>query len=380
MNILKKIFLLSIVILFLSLLLWGVYNLSFKKPDVATQNNAPKETEEAPLAPVKDALKIKALSSEAAIAPVYIFEENTIKYFTPGGQVHRIDPDGSGKSVLSAKELPGLSDVIWSPDQTKAIAKFVETDGQTQFYYYDYLTQTNTPIKKNVDEIAWQTSGNRIFYKYYDQKTKKRSLNISDPDGSNWTKLADIDYRNISIAQIPKSGLVSFWNKPDSYTQTTLETIPLITGERKMIYKEKFGADYLWSKDGNLVLISSVDVRAGSKIQLAVMNYNGGEYRNLDIPTFVSKCAWSQDGKTIYYTLPGNIPSSAILPNEYMEGKFKTTDTFWKVNVTDGKKTRLLEAADIKDPYDATNLFLSADESVLFFTNKNDSKIYRIEL
>ncbi|MFA6047406.1 MAG: hypothetical protein WCV59_01810 [Parcubacteria group bacterium] len=380
MSIVKKIFLLSSIILVLALLLWGVYNLSFKKPDT-TAKTTPEKTAEIPAPTVpKDEVKIKALSDEAVIAPVYIPTDNAIEYYSKTGQTYKIDTDGANKITISSKELPGLAGVLWSPDQTKVITKFTGADGSAQFYYYDYSTQKAVPIKKNVDEIAWQATGNKIFYKFYDPKTKKRTLNVSNPDGSGWTKLADIDYRNISIAQIPKSGLVSFWNSADSYSQTIFETVPLISGEKKAIYKEKFGADYMWSPDGNLVLVSSADQRAGTKMQLAVMNYNGGEYRNLDIPTFVSKCVWSRDGKTIYYSLPGNIPASAILPNEYMEGKFKTTDTFWKVNVADGKKTRILETTDIKDSYDATGLFLNLDESFLFFTNKADGKLYRIAL
>lgn len=382
MSIIKKIFLLSLIILILSLLLWGVYNLSFKKPAETTKNiETPEKTAGIPGLPTsKDGEKIKAVSAEAVIAPVYISTENTIEYYSREGQTYKIDTDGNNKITVSSKELPGLTDALWSPDRTKVITKFIGTDGQAQFYYYDYSTQLGVPIKKNVDEISWQATGNKIFYKFYDPKNKKRTLNVSNPDGSGWIKLADIDYRNISIAQIPKSGLVSFWNRPDSYTQTIFETVPLITGEKKTVYKEKFGADYLWSKDGNLVLVSSADQRAGTKMQLAVMNYNGGEYRNLDIPTFALKCVWSRDGKTVYYSLPGNIPVSAILPNEYMEGKFKTIDTFWKVDITDGKKTRILETADIKEAYDATGLFLNDDESILFFVNKTDGKIYRITL
>jgi len=380
MNIVKKIFLLSLIILFLSLLLWGVYNLSFKKPDTTAKTAAPEKTAEIPNTAPTDEAKIKAVSDEAIIAPAYITEKDTIKYYSRTGQTYEISTDGSNKTTLSSKQLSGLIGVLWSPDKTKVITKFTGTDGQPQFYYFNYSTQIGVPLKKNIDQIAWQTNSSRIFYKYYDAKTKKRSLNISDPDGSNWTKLTDIDYRDISIAQIPASGLVSFWNRPDSYSQTIFETIPMISGEKKTVYKEKFGADYLWSPDGSLVLVSSADQRTGTKMQLAVMNYNGGEYRNLDIPTFVSKCVWSRDGKTVYYSLPGNIPSSAILPNEYMEGKFKTTDTFWKVSVTDGKKTRILETADIKEAYDATGPFLNDDESILFFTNKTDGKLYRIAL
>lgn len=380
--IVKKIFFLSLIMMVLSLLLWGVYNLSFKKPDSTAKetNTSGKDKGISDLLKPPSEDKIKAITDEAVIGPTYVSGSNTIKYYAQTGETYEIDTDGNNKKTISDKKLSGLTDVLWSPDETKVITKFSSPDGQPQFYYYDYSTQLGIPIKKNVDEIAWQSSGNRIFYKYYDQQTKKRTFNISNPDGTDWLKLSDIDYRNVSIAPVPKSGLVSFWNRPDSYAQTVFETVPVISGEKKTVFKEKYGADYLWSKDGTTVLVSSVDTRAGSRMQLGIMNYNGGEYRNLDIPTFVSKCVWSRDGKTVYYSLPGNIPPSSILPNEYMDGKFKTADTFWKVNIADGKKTRILETSDIKDSYDATSMFLNDDESALFFVNKSDGKLYRITL
>ena len=378
MSIIKKIFFLSVLILAMSLLFWGVYNLSFKKT-TAPVAQEPAPTVEAPAIP-KTLPQIAAISDEAVISPVLTGDGSQIKYYSRAtGQVYEIDLDGGNKSTLASTELPGINNIFWSEDGTKVISKFIKPDGM-QFFYYDYTTQKGTPLKKNVDEIAWQTSGNKIFYKYYDEQTKKRSLNISDPDGSGWSKLADIDYRNVSIAQIPQSGLVSFWNSPDALTETIFTSVPLIAGEKKTIFQGKFGADYLWSPDGSLALVSHTDVRGGSKMQLATMNYNGGEYKNLDAPTFVSKCAWSKDNKTIYYALPGGIPPSAILPNEYNEGKITTTDTFWKINIETGEKARLIETDKIGNKYDTTQIFLNADESKLFFTNKIDGKLYRIDL
>jgi hypothetical protein len=182
-----------------------------------------------PSAPVaKAGEKIKALSDEAVIAPAYSSTDNAIKYYARTGETYSIDTDGLNKATISSQKISGLADVLWSPDQTKVISKTTLANGSAQFYYYDYSTQKGVPIKKNTDEIAWQTNGNKIFYKYYDPATKKRTLNISDPDGTNWTKLADIDYRNISISQIPQSSLVSFWNKPDAYTETIFDSIPAL--------------------------------------------------------------------------------------------------------------------------------------------------------
>ena len=378
MNIIKKIFFACLIIFLMSLLLWRVYNLAFKKAPAPIVDTKPKDTTPAP---VKTTSTISAVSDEAVLAPVLSPDKNYIKYYSKGtGKVYQINIDGQQKSVISSQGLAGLKDVLWSPDETKAITKFVGPDGQAKFYFYDYATEKGIALKNNVDQISWQINGTKIFYKYYDATSKQRTLNVSDPDGTNWSKLADISYRDIDINQIPQSGLVSFWNKPDAFTATIFESIPVISGNRKTILQGNFGADYLWSPNGNSVLLSSTDTRGGSKMQLAVMNSNGGEYKNLDLPTMVSKCVWSKDNKTAYCAFPTGIPDNAIMPNDYMDSKFTTTDTFWKVDTVTGKKDRLMDTDKISGQYDAVGLFFNADESKLFFTNKIDGKIYKINL
>jgi hypothetical protein len=110
------------------------------------------------------------------------------------------------------------------------------------------------------------------------------------------------------------------------------------------------------------------------------MNAQGGQFQALMFPTVVSKCAWSHDSKFLFCSMPGNLPDSAILPNDWQDGKFSAADTFWKIDVATGKKDRLVDTENIKDSFDAINLFLSQDEKTLFFTNKSDGKLYKLAL
>ncbi len=381
MSTLKKIFFLSLFIFVLSSLFWGVYNLSFKKTaDPVAEKNEP-ESEPEKTTPVKEIPAITAVSDEPVISPALSTDGNTIRYYSKtNGQAWEMNLDGTGKKILGETELVGLADTYWASDKNKVVTRFNKIGEKTAFFYYNHTEKKGVKLKDNLDEVVWNTNGNKILYKYYSPTNQERTLNIADPDGSNWQKLADLKYRYVNIAQIPMSGLISFWNRPDAYTETILKTIPAIGGEEKTVFTGKFGADYLWNSSGTHTLISHSDIRIGSKMQLATINYNGGEYKSLNIPTFVSKCVWSKNQKTIYYALPGNIPQSAILPNEYDEGKFTTTDTFWKVNLENGEKTRLVEPENIPGKFDATKLFLNSDESVLFFVNKIDGKLYRMEL
>jgi hypothetical protein len=92
----------------------------------------------------------------------------------------------------------------------------------------------------------------------------------------------------------------------------------------------------------------------------------------------VKKCVWSTDSKSLFCALPGNIPETSILPNDWQEGKLQTTDTFWKIEVATGEKERLIEIEKISGSFDVLEPFLSQDEKTLFFSNKADGKLYRL--
>lgn len=358
--------------------------MSFKKQTTASQaKNTSSSNEKISLGeqqPV-DNSKVSAVIQEAVISPILSQNQNNLKYYEKNsGKAFEVDFFGNGKKAVSALDVPNLEDVSWSIDRTQAILKIKKPDGKTSFTLHNFQDGTDMTLKDNIDEVSWQTNANRIFYKYYDSKNSARSLNVSDPDGKNWKKIADVPYRNVSIAQIPKTGVVSFWNSPDASVKTIFQTVPIIGGEIKTIYQDSFGADYLWDKSGNRALISHSNDNSGSKIQLGIINYSGDGYKDLNIPTFVSKCIWSEDGKTVFYALPGEIPDGSVLPNDYLDGKFNTTDTFWRVNLETGEKNRLVETNEIKGRYDADSLFLNSSESLLFFTNRIDGKLYRIAL
>lgn len=372
----KKIFISSFSVFILLLLFWGVYFFAFKE-DAKQQKSPLVQSDSTEIEVIQKKPKLLAISEETVLSPTLIKDQSAIKYYSKeNGLVYRVEFDGSRKIALTEKELPGLRGVSWSPDQNKVI-----TNKNGLFFFYDYDERANHPLKDNLDTVVWQ-SNEKILYKYYNASTGKRSLNIANPDGSSWNELTSLDFKNTSIRPIPMTGLISFWNQGNGFEETSLRTIPALGGEEKTVFSGKFGADYLWSPDGSQLLISHVTERSSSNIQLAFTNAKGGEYKNLNVSTFVSKCVWSKNENSVFYALPGMIPSSVVLPNDYIAHKFETADTFWKIDLDTGKTTRLVELDDLSKvpPVDAVDLFLTEDESFLFFTNRTDGKLYRLAL
>lgn len=388
MSLFKKIFIVSTALLVAALFFLAIYNFSFKKNPVAGNGAEEKSDPLFDLSKKKEKnpedKKIMAITDEAIISPALKDDGDHILYYAKSnGNVLRVNLEGKEKKIISSDNLSGLVDNLWSPKRDKVISQFRQGEYDS-FSMYDFNTQKVKNYDPGMDNIVWSNLGDKIIYKYYDGSAKKWTLNVSDPDAGNWKELTGLEYRNMKIAQIPQSTLVSFWNAPNSFEETNLSVVSMMGGEKKRIFSQKFGADYLWSPNGEKALVSSVENKGGSRMNLAVMNSNGGEYSSLNVPTMASKCVWSGENTVVYCAFPGSIPESAVMPNDYQEGKIQTKDTFWKINIAaGGKQERIVEIEDLnamKMNFDAKNLFLSSDEEKLFFVNSYDGKLYRINL
>ena len=375
----QKVFIISAGLLLPILLLLAIYNLVFKEEKVVDQsviNDQTQGLDENSLGNSVIRKKIMQVTDVSIISPTFDETKEKIKYYDKSGIVWQIDADGGNKKQLSSQKLNQLKEVLWSPDKKKVITHFSE-NGE-RFYYYDFKADKVSELKKGLDFVRWDTLGTRIIYKYFDEESKKRSLNISNIDGSDWKELAPISYRYISVSPIPQSSIISFWNMPKATDESILQLVGSNGGEIRTLLKGKYGADYLWSTDGQQALVSSLMEKGINKINLGLVSMDG-QYKSLDIPTLVSKAVWSSDKKTLYYALPGDIPEGSIMPDDYDNRKIATSDTFWSVDVTIGTKQRLVELKDIPEKYDASNLFLSPTEDALYFINRSDNKLYRIE-
>jgi hypothetical protein len=379
MSLNKKIFIASSVFFLIIVLFWGIYNLSFKKE--ISHNLSSEKNSSSLLKKIIPTQKnvISLISKDSLLDPILNKDGVTITYYAKNDEkIYQIDLDGNNKKELSNNSLKQLYKLAWSPEKDRVLFGF-KNGHFLKFGFFNYLSKRGGELNQQIINATWQNE-QKIIYVFYDSTKKSSSLNVADWDGKNWQKLTTLDYENQKIKPVPHSGLISFWNRPHASYKSNFYSIPLIGGEKKLILNSFWGADYLWSPSGNRILISHVKEKNGKRLFLGITDFQGKHYQDLNLPTLISKCVWSKDSKTIFCALPGSIPSNSLLPNDYEEKKFFTTDTFWKINVETGERERLLDLDAIKEKYDAQNLFFNQDESMLFFVNRYDNKLYRINL
>ena len=64
------------------------------------------------------------------------------------------------------------------------------------------------------------------------------------------------------------------------------------------------------------------------------------------------------------------------MPDDYYKGKIESSaEEIVKMNLDTGENKKIISA-----DFDAHNLFLSKDETYLFFINKKDGRLYRLTL
>jgi hypothetical protein len=375
----KKIFIVASILLLVVLIFFGIYTVAFKSDETKIIKNNTEEIK-GKQTDITDVLskKIVNITSDSVVSATISNDGEVIKYYDAiDGRAWTMTERGTNQKVLSSDTTRGVPiSAKWSPDSESTILKY----DNGEIFVHNHVTGIDNKLRDGMDDVVWTGVGGKILYKYYDKNTKERTLNIADADGTNWKKLTDLPFQFTTFVQIPSSVRAAFWPSADAQTNTELFTVSTINESvPKKIFSDKYGADFLFSPNGQKILISSSSPD-GKKIILGVMDKNGSNYIDLQVPTIIKKAVWSKDNKTVYYAQPNNVPNDVIWPNDYNEKKITTTDTFFKVDVTTGKKSRIIETDEIDEQIDAINLFLSPDEDILFFTNRVNDLLYRLKL
>ena len=235
-------------------------------------------------------------------------------------------------------------------------------------------------LKDGMDIVQWVPFEDKVIYKYYDQASGARTMDLANPDGSNWQTIADIPYKDAQLNSSLRGKDICYYPWPDARVETQKVCLGGLDRDQRVVYQGVFGADYLWSPSGSRILASFAQERVGNKLSLAAMNGQGGELKPLNFPTTVRKCVWSKNEVFVYCAMMSGFPEGSELPNAWEEGKIETKDTLWKINTQNAKKERIVELEELPGSLDAINLFLDDDEANLFFIDRNTGGLYRVRL
>jgi len=290
------------------------------------------------------------------------------------------DFNGDKKNSIGAYPFVQVDGIEWNAKKQKALVV-----DRGDYLIYDLNDNSVKELDKNIDIAIWDSRGEKIVYKYYNPQTKTRGLATMDPfEEENRQGIIDeLPFKIVDILAIPKTSQVCVFPYPDFGIKEPFNCYDTRNNEEVFTFVGDYGADYKWSPDGKRLLVSYLQPGTNNKLILGVTNEQGSEFNGLGFSTTVKKCVWSDDNEHVYcamLSLPDEAAGLAQLPNDWQSEKYHSVDTFWKINVNDRKKERLIEAEEIPVNIDADNLFVDPDERYLFFTDRNTGNLYRLAL
>ena len=223
----KKTFYISLGLLLLVLIFLAAYNFAFRNnvndpiADPEKKNAPPALSDTVPIV-----TNIQNVINENILGAV-IAGDGTVYYYSLDEQtLKKASMEGKDKSVLMSN-LPGEPlRIAWSPQRDKVLILLRQSGGQSLWHFADLATKTLIPLRPEMSRLTWNNLGDKMLYQYTDPRSGERSLNVADPDGSGWKKLAFL-YRDSFIAPIPQSTAVSFWGKPNALEKTYFEAVSL---------------------------------------------------------------------------------------------------------------------------------------------------------
>jgi hypothetical protein len=162
--------------------------------------------------------------------------------------------------------------------------------------------------------------------------------------------------------------------QPSSLVRTSLWTINTSTKTVTRVAGPAFGLMARWSKNGRYVFTMNTD--GAGALSLSFIDTKLKNTTPLRIATLPSKCFIQDNTPIMYCGVPQGAPEGIMLPDDYLKGKFVSTDRIIKIDFKTPKVTELWsgesESLDIQNPALIGN--------VLFFTNKTDDSVWKLAL
>jgi hypothetical protein len=303
---------------------------------------------------------------------------NLLYYNSDDGHFYKTTPDGD-RVLLSDKVFNNVQNVVWSPTKDKAIMEY--PDGYKTVY--DFNTQKQTTLPFNWYDFSFSPNGKEIAFKLDSKYPENRWLSIANADGTGAVAIENMgdNADKVTVTWSSNKQVVAFSRTGEP--RGAWEQSVLLVGR----YGEKFtplmvdgqGFESSWDNLGQKIAYSVYSPSSDYNPELYVINATGDNagYGKIDtgLKTTSSKCTFNQAGDSLYCAVPQDLPYGSALVPELADN---TKDDFYKVDLKTGQTSLLAEPAF--GSYQVNSVFLSSDESLLYFVDSVTGKLRSIQL
>ncbi|MEK9174779.1 MAG: hypothetical protein AAB725_02305 [Patescibacteria group bacterium] len=372
----KKILIILAAVLTLTLAGLAVYYIFFKKtegPSLPREEISSLTEELAPEAKER----LIPITEEAVLAASLVGSNTAtgtekIIYAAWDGSVNQINYNGQDKNKIGLAAVERIGEVKISPNGELLSFRYGLATGLNRYLIYNIASRSLKTLPQNVMGVSFGPSSEILLLTSGSGGAKiiQSSADLSKNKEITTSKIPDLvlDWYN--------ENSVALKTRPSGLAQGILYLLDLKTKKTKRVMGGVYGLTSNFSPSGKKVLISQTDAD-GFSLQAAAINLEKNTQRNLNLFTLPEKCAWSQDERVVFCSvIKADRAENYIMPDDYYKRRVRSNgEEVIRVNLETGQVQKIMA-----NVFDATNLFLSPDESYLFFINKIDGRLYRLTL
>jgi len=302
---------------------------------------------------------------------------DAVFYNKDASQFFRLD--GTRAVPLSDQKFFNVESVTWAQNLDKAIMEY--PDGSN--IIYDFTTERQITLPHELTDFSFNSNGESIAGKWFGDTDDENWLMVGDANGSNFQLVEPLGDRghNVEVAHSPNDQVIALVREPvDANTQSVL---PIgVYGENfKSFNVDGLKFESEWSPVGNALLynVTTADNNYNPELWLTTGDTQtlGTSHLNLQLNTRAEKCAFSSSGTSIYCAESTNLPRGSGLYPELARG---LPDAFFRIDLNSGQKIPLAIPVGSQTAYTAESVFLSGDESQLFFVDEITGRLHSIRL
>ncbi|HVY68115.1 MAG TPA: hypothetical protein VHA30_04455 [Patescibacteria group bacterium] len=312
------------------------------------------------------------LTADQVVSPALFYNGSGIAYFDKQGNLYQAALDSSSgqlqltnKKQLDIPAKAGITKILWPQRSQDYIAQITDASGKISWSYFNSTTQTYTDLPPQVEAVSWLPNGTQVMYIWVDNG--KATLNIGNPDTTNWQYLADMWETDDALFVSPDGSQALYYETDATSTSNAINSVTSDGKIWKGLVKSGFNLGISWSPDGQKFLFGKKDINSQS-YQLWIYNMTSGEVKNLGLYTTPDKTTWASDSNAIYAAVPASGQAGS--------GNL-TQDAFYRLDTTTLDKKQYSSGST---PLDGEDLFLTSAGDRLVFKNAQDGGLYYLDL
>ncbi|MFZ4648868.1 MAG: hypothetical protein ACOYMB_04570 [Patescibacteria group bacterium] len=300
---------------------------------------------------------------------------NTVQYYNEfDGKFYRLDSNGNIKEI-SDKSFPNVSNVVWSPDNKKAVLEY--PDGTKSIY--NFSTDKQTLLPAHWENFSFSPDSSKITSKSLGQDPDNRYLIVANEDGSRAKAIeyVGLNDKDVQVNWSPNNQVAATYVKGVDFDRKEVFFIGFNGENMKSMVVQGRGFQSQWSTNGDKMIYSVYNSNNGLKPKLWFAETENGNIgsitKGISLETWASKCTFATNDE-VYCAVPKSLPEGAGL---YPEVADQTADNLYKINLKTGVKSLI---ATPQGDYTISQVLVTAGQDKLYFTDKQTGQLYQVKL